>query len=160
MRYGTLLMYTGITSDISDRMVSEFNEDLGKVSIGAFADKLREWSNNERKLSTVGISEEEYIETELPYSDGMDYYWGIQSDCDLNWYRNKYDYATQFRPMKAKLVSVVGQTDKLILADFITYLIEKKGYSYRDLYYKLWCNTNEMKDDYKNFELQRKGMVN
>lgn len=156
MRY-TSFMYSGIPLGITDRVLNEFNSDLEAISIKLFADKLKEWGTNEK--SENGLSEEEYIETTLPWESDMDRCWGITSQIDLDWLRRGKDRNNQFRPMREKIIEVLGQTDNITLSEFITYLIEYKGYNYKELYYKLWYSSDEIVAGYKYFEPRRKELV-
>ena len=153
----TVFMYSGLPLGITDRVLSEFNSDLEAISIKVFADKLKEWGTNEKSES--GLSEEEYIETTLPWEPDMDRCWGITSQVDLDWIRRGKDRNNQFRPMREKIIEVLGQLDNITLSEFITYLMKNKGYNYKELYYRLWYSSNDIVAGYKYFETTRKELV-
>lgn len=155
MRY-TSFMYSGIPLGVIDGVLKEFNSDLEAISIKLFADKLKDWGTKES--SSCGLSEEEYIDTTLPWEPDMDRYWSI-NEVNLIFMRNKQDRYYQFRPMREKIIEVLGQIDNITLSEFITYLIEYKGYNYKELYYKLWYDRDGIIASYKYFEPRRKELV-
>ena len=155
MRYISF-MYYGIPLGVPDRVLNEFNSDLEAISIRLFADKLKEWGTKE-SLS-CGLSEEEYIDTTLPWEPDMYRHWSI-NEVNLIFMRNKQDRYFQFRPMREKIIEVLGQIDNITLSEFITYLMKNKGYNYKELYYRLWYSSNDIVASYKYFETTRKELV-